>query len=298
MLLSFANTHYSFGWNTKTQSLPVMREALLQKVAPQPKDTIPNIESQTLQNGQIQVVFEEIQSQREISMNLTAENMQKLQEKFGAKNFERQEDSTKLKGEAQKLVSGWWGEIAYKMNFLSADKDQNGKLSEQEKLQTNTGTYAALSAEVLEGKVRNIDFRIIQTYAKTADLDLPQDMQEMLNQTLQKDKNLDGKIDIFENFGGKEKLIAKLNSTLQTEANRLEGKVSLADFIAEPIKPNKQTKESLKEMLKAQELLNQLLAAQGDLSILSAEDKKLLESVMPNYKSRLPKNTESFEIFA
>lgn len=51
-------------------------------------------------------------------------------------------------------------------------------------------------------------------------------------------------------------------------------------------------------MLKAQELLNRLLAAQGDLSILSAEDKKLLESVMPNYKSRLPKNTESFEIFA
>lgn len=298
MLLSFANTHYNFGWNTKMQSLPIMREALLQKVALQPKDTIPNTESQTPQNGQIQVVFEEIQSQREISMNLTAENMQKLQEKFGAKNFERQEDSTKLKGEAQKLVSGWWGEIAYKMNFLSADKDQNGKLSEQEKLQTNTGTYAALSADVLEGKVRNIDFRIIQTYAKTADLDLPQDMQEMLNQTLQKDKNLDGKIDIFENFGGKEKLIAKLNSTLQTEANRLEGKVSLADFIAEPIKPNKQTKESLKEMLKAQELLNQLLVAQGDLSILSAEDKKLLESVMPNYKSRLPKNTESFEIFA
>lgn len=78
--------------------------------------------------------------------------------------------------------------------------------------------------------MRNIDFRVIQTYAKTAGLDLPQDMQEMLNQTLQKDKNLDGRIDIFENYGGKEKLIAKLNSTLQTEVNRLEGEGLFSRF--------------------------------------------------------------------
>ena len=69
-----------------------------------------------------------------VKVNLSKANIEKLKEHFTDENnfYERQDETLRLNGKAEAYVSGWFGDIAYKREFLKADADKDGKLSEEE----------------------------------------------------------------------------------------------------------------------------------------------------------------------
>ncbi len=43
---------------------------------------------------------------------------------FGSQNLSVKDGKILLSGEAEKFVSGWFGDIAYKRNYIGADSDK------------------------------------------------------------------------------------------------------------------------------------------------------------------------------
>ncbi len=80
------------------------------------------------------VLFADPTNGNPVKVNLSKANVEKLKEHFTDENnfFERKDGTLRLNGKAEAYVSGWFGDIAYKREFLKADADKDGKLSEDE----------------------------------------------------------------------------------------------------------------------------------------------------------------------
>ncbi len=75
------------------------------------------------------VLFDDMMSGTRVALDLTNDNIKRLQAKFDPKDFAKRTDGIiRLSGKAEAFVSGWFGDIAYRQNYLGADKDNNGKI--------------------------------------------------------------------------------------------------------------------------------------------------------------------------
>lgn len=80
------------------------------------------------------VIFEDSISGNRFGISISKENFQRPKEKFDSSNFYAlKSGEIRLNGEVEAYVGGWFGEIAYNMGALQADKDKNGKFSQEEK---------------------------------------------------------------------------------------------------------------------------------------------------------------------
>ena len=66
--------------------------------------------------------------------------MSKLKSNFKTSDFyQKQDGSTRLNGQAEAFVSGWYGDIAYNRGFLAVNSDSTAKLTDEEYAKTKNG---------------------------------------------------------------------------------------------------------------------------------------------------------------
>ncbi|MCR2116139.1 hypothetical protein [Campylobacter upsaliensis] len=161
----------------------------------------------------IRVIFQDEESSKFVSLNLTKSNFARIIKHFNQKDnyFLREDGAIRLNGVAQNFVAGWFKNAAYDLNYLKADADKNGLIQgkENEKLYLyNDVTY---TPDNPKGGPNDV---IRQLYLQgggkiLANDDMERHLDEALNALLAFDKNADRKISILEREGSRERVIAK-----------------------------------------------------------------------------------------
>lgn len=153
------------------------------------------------------VMFNDPTSGNRVQLQLTDENLKRLEEKFGSQDFYKREDGTiRLSGKAEAFVSGWFADVAYRQNFVGADKDKDGVISKAEFGDLRIGRGGMVS-----GTINNAQITDMQAYAKvdsywydelTKNGDL--NATDALNRFIETDKDLDGVTTAQEEFSAQE----------------------------------------------------------------------------------------------
>jgi hypothetical protein len=212
--------------------------------------------------------------------------LDKLKSHFGTDDFIKRDDGiTALNNKAASFVNGWFGDIAYKRGFLSADQNQDGNLDSNEYLNTKN-EFNGEGTLFFDGHVKE---QITKSYMKVSenssniirynrdDYKKPDSIDEELNHTLEIDKNFDSKITLRESY----------HSSL---SNKQLGNNHIKEAVNKGILP----KEVLNiispdntDDLKKQQALMKLLQANGDASKLTAEEKAILGSELQQYSKEI-----------
>ena len=175
---------------------------------------------------QNEVSFKDSISGNTINLKLSQDNLDKLKMYFGSQNLSLKDGKILLSGEAEKFVSGWFGDIAYKRNYIGADSDKNGFLNDEEKALTYAGYSSensiALSAK-LPSNVASVDFHGVSSYLaynKHYDAQLQNTIEKELNATLKADVNMDGYLSLGE-LQSKESIIALAKKNIEGKSRGL-----------------------------------------------------------------------------
>ncbi|MDE7195756.1 MAG: hypothetical protein K2N69_01910 [Helicobacter sp.] len=165
-----------------------------------------------------QVMFNDPKSGARVSLSLSQENFAKLQANFGASDFyQRQDGVVRLNGNAEAFVGGWFGDVAYRQNYLAADSDKNGRISgtEMRNLKNSlfsTGQFmpdgSAPATELAISGYASFDARF--------DSNKPMTIEDALNVMIQKDKNLDGKLERLGEYETESEAIANVQARIQS----------------------------------------------------------------------------------
>jgi len=152
--------------------------------------------------------------------SLENETLDKLRVNFGTDDIIQKEDGTiRLTGDAEAFVSGWFADIAYKREFLTADENGDGQLTEDEYFNTKNNIHVEGLAVIEESgeveKLLAVGEKVIQSYVKVPDgngykqYEMANSLDNELNTTLQVDINFDGKMSLEEAYSTKEDKDAK-----------------------------------------------------------------------------------------
>ncbi|MCK5111276.1 MAG: hypothetical protein KAQ94_07120 [Arcobacteraceae bacterium] len=157
-------------------------------------------------------------------VSLEKETLDKLKSQFGEDNIIKNNDSTlRLTNKAEAFVSGWFADIAYKRDFLYADKNSDGILTEEEydKTYNDFGIEGMALTENTTGKeklliagekiIENNTYALsekaylkeIGYYRNYREFDIATSLDDELNTTLQVDKNFDGQMTLEEAYSTK-----------------------------------------------------------------------------------------------
>ncbi|RBQ27748.1 MULTISPECIES: hypothetical protein [Arcobacteraceae] len=161
-------------------------------------------------------------SGQNVSVSLENSTIEKLQNQFGKKNVVKDEaGNVSLEANAQDFVAGWFADIAYAREFLKADKNGDGILSEDEYHTTRNSMgieeYNCFDQDnfivkdrVLESYLiaENIYINPYRTGTNVTSLD------DELNYTLNLDKDFDGNITLQEAYEGESSVSKKIQENL------------------------------------------------------------------------------------
>ena len=180
-----------------------------------------------------------------VSVSLENSTLEKLQNRFGKDSVVKHETGyVELKDKAQDFVAGWFADIAYAREFLKADINNDGVLSEEEYGNTknalgfNNNTeiifeqdsfvvkeeaLGYLKADVSYSgfKSDNVSYNAYRTGTNVTSLD------DELNYTLNLDKDFDGNITLQEAYEGESSIEQKVRDNLK--ALYLDSKSSIYD---------------------------------------------------------------------
>lgn len=127
-------------------------------------------------HSQNQIIFTDPTNSKEVKITLTQENIDKLKNNFKSDDFyQKQDGSIRLSGKAEAFVSGWYGDIAYNRNFLKADTDKDGKLSDEEYKNTKNGFYGVgtdtflVNLQTKDIQLESSNEEITQSYISPSD---------------------------------------------------------------------------------------------------------------------------------
>jgi hypothetical protein len=146
--------------------------------------------------------------------SLENETLDKLRGKFGSDNVVEKEDgSIRLIGDAEAFTSGWFADIAYNREFLMADTNSDGQLTEDEYNNTwnDFGIENQSMTEFSSGEEKLLfsGEKIIQSYGNASndvgyrnyrEFDIATSLDDELNTTLQGDVDFDGKMTLKEAY--------------------------------------------------------------------------------------------------
>jgi len=165
-------------------------------------------------------VFIDPVTKKYVIASLENETLDKLRVNFGTDDIIQKEDGTiRLTGDAEAFVSGWFADIAYKREFLTADENGDGQLTEDEYFNTKNNIHVEGLAVIEESgeveKLLAVGEKVIQSYVKVPDgngykqYEMANSLDNELNTTLQVDTNFDGKMSLEEAYSTKEDKDAK-----------------------------------------------------------------------------------------
>jgi hypothetical protein len=247
------------------------------------------------------VVFADPVNGNLVKLNLSNENIDKLKKHFGGEDnfYERKDGTLRLNGDAEAYVSGWFGDIAYKREFLKADADGNGKLNNEEYQNTKNDFIGQGEAHGAGKNIISIKEEITEQYVSVGTnvaslIKYHQtgkqsvSIEEELNKTLKADSNKDGNLNLKEAYSvsGKE-----YSEIISTHAKQVINKHNT--MYGERENPFKD--KSLEELgyyiektdsKEAQKALEKLKAANGDESVLNADEREALEVEISKMKEQ------------
>lgn len=155
-------------------------------------------------------VFKDPTNGKYVVSSLNDKTIEKLKTQFPEDNFiEKEDGSLRLTGEAEAFVSGWFADIAYKREFLESDKDNDGKLSEDEYEDTknNFGIHIEVfgnqdnknlytSEKIVASYISNNK----NDYSNYREFNAAKSLDDELNETINVDKNFDGIMTLTEAY--------------------------------------------------------------------------------------------------
>ena len=235
--------------------------------------------------------------------------IEKLKKYFGEEDvYAREDGMVRLNNKAEAFVSGWFGDIAYNREVLGADKDKDGKINEEEYRQTKSffGGYVSIEVSKKSGKVVSMEDVITSSYKGGVTLASGDYVQSFKTEYTNIDTVLQDTINTDKNFDGTETLEEILKFTYKTDNTMLAVANDVSDMfgisldtvlngsldglISSKIKKRNNDEEEQKKKLEA---IQKLIAAGGDISVLSPEEKELLRYELAKYKR---KDSESYDV--
>ena len=253
---------------------------------PNDKTISPNDNEQT-------VIFADPTNGNLVKLNLSNKNIEKLKSHFSNEDFyERKDKTLRLNGEAEAYVSGWFGDIAYKREFLKADADNDGKLSEGEYQNTRNGYLTIGEAKGIGNKVLSVTETVTETYTTphTKRPEQGESVEAMLDFKLNADKNQDGQLsnmEYLESIGGYRNLLID-NARKHLENDPTLGK----DYFS----GGAQTDADLELLALQMRATQKLLASNGNENILTAEEREALGTELSIIKQSFKRKKELQEV--
>lgn len=245
------------------------------------------LDLKNLSKDKVVVVFDDAVSGNRYGIEITRENLQRLQEKFETNNFYQRKDSTiRLNGKAESYVSGWFGEVAYNMEALKAETNSEGKFTTKGKESIKDDFYFSLEAEETGAGYVAGNFEVTQHIAYKAGK--YESIDAMINQLITEDKNFDGVVSVSEHFSKPGELQRAISDTIENgkcencEKTLLE---KLKDLEKLGIKSSKESKDE------AMRLLSRLRQS-GNIESLNIKEQELLKKYFASEVERI-KNEES-----
>ena len=231
-----------------------------------------------------EVSFKDLISNNTINIKLSDENLEKLKLTFGTENFSKNANGEIIiSGEAEKFVSGWFGDIAYKRGYALADSDKNGLLDDKEKTNTLAG-YGTQGNFFIGGEntkfSTNVNYVSIESvasylpYNKHYDAPLQNSIEKELNKTLKADVNMDGYLSLGE-LHSKQEIIQYAKKTIEGEKPKPDAEKTIFEKLTEEAKRNK---EALEKQIKLEAKLKKGLEAERFVSAeeyFSAMEKEM-----------------------
>ncbi len=249
--------------------------------------------SQSLDGDKTSIIFNDPLNNSLVKLNLSSENIDKLQKHFSSDNFYKEDDgSIRLNGDANSFVSGWFGDIAYKREFLSADANKDGKLSDSEYGNTKNGYTSTGYAQGIGNTVLSLTENIDETYTKvhTKLSDSFSSIESAVNFTLKSDSDFNNKITVKEDIEASGKNYRK--TIIDNARKHLENTTSTTPAVSnwlvdwDTIFKEQPSEEQAKALQK-------LKSANGDESVLSDDEKKAIQDQLSAIKKELEKQKDS-----
>lgn len=275
---------------------------LLEEIIPSsnnPKtDKTSNISYQTTQkveNSSL-VAFKDPTNDKYVVLSLQKDTISTLKSQFGENDFfQRKDGIIRLDNKAEAFVGGWFGDIAYKREFLKADGNNDGLLDESE--YKNTKNSFMHSGEVLGhgNEIDKISTWISGVYESSNDK-----RKNVINQFDNKtnvaiDKQLDITINQDKDFNSKisfgEALTSHYKKNLTLSITKLADDMVGLDISKNKIQwleedlVLKLLQKTTEEQLERLEALKKLSNSNGNLSMLSIDEKELIHTEIEKSKN-------------
>lgn len=235
-----------------------------------------------------EISFTDKISGQNITLKISDENLNKLKSNFNSNDFSKDEKGNLiLKGKAGDFVSGWFGDIAYQRGYLKADYNQDGMLDNKEKQNTSAG-YAVYGIFQNKGKeVLSVNALGTFSYAKTSNQN-KDSIENELNNTIQKDKDMDGVLKLSE-LESKEQTLAIVKEHVRNSS--IMPPLPSADEIVEYLEKEKQNQDNAEQILDNNEL--EKVLKQDNLAVNTADVSKLSKNQKEALKSQELKQNDN-----
>lgn len=209
--MNFAQVRGVAFWAIPTETIDRTNEELRnEQIVTKPTQEITsNVSYMTKEKSNL-VAFNDPVSKKIAVVSLNSSTMDKLKLYFGENDFfQRKDGITRLDNKAEAFVGGWFGDIAYKREFLSADKNQDGNLDSSEYLETrngflhhgevsgNKGSYL-VSTGIDNNKTYQSSGSKQKNFMDELDNKTNINIDSQLTKTINDDKNFNGKIEFTE----------------------------------------------------------------------------------------------------
>ena len=177
----------------------------------------------------VNTTFKDPTNDKLVTISLENSTIEKLQNQFGKDSVLKDENGNiSLTGKAQDFVAGWFADIAYTRDFLKADVNNDGVLSEEEYGKTKNGLgisssirfeqddFVVKEEALVYFKTNNIiysseglNYNAYRTGKNESSID------DELNYTLNLDKDFNGNITLQETYEGESSIEQKVQENLK-----------------------------------------------------------------------------------
>ncbi|MEY4503932.1 MAG: hypothetical protein RL154_224 [Pseudomonadota bacterium] len=263
------------------------------------------------------VMFTDSLNGANVIIDIINKNVKNLQNNFSTEDFYSRKDGTiRLNGKAEVFVSGWYQDIAYTRNFIGADNNKDGQLSDSEYSDTKNEFRASGSMLVRLGSeksfVMSADEQIEKSYVNTnSEVSntikynknyRPTSISDELNTTLRIDKDLNSKItleealksnDVYDSLDTKDIIVEQVRQitglkNLSFFNNEDNNKQKMPESINDTInRLTSKYKNKKDEKTLAMEAIQKLISANGNESVLSSDEKAAIQSEISKVKQDL-----------
>lgn len=241
----------------------------------------------------IRVIFQDEESSKFVSLNLTKSNFARIIKYFNQKDnyFLREDGAIRLNGAAQNFVAGWFKNAAYDLNYLKADADKNGLIQGKENEKLYLYNDVIYTPDNPKGGPNDV---IRQLYLQgggkiLANDDMERELDEALNALLAFDKNADRKISILEREGSRERVIAKAKIIFDNPSSISK---EILEKLKRKIKEIENASDEAEEKNDATHIKNKALE-QGLSALNMSELLKLKEQYPEEYEQLKQKDLEN-----